>query len=135
MNKTVKLKSVAPRLTRTIAVLVLGGKIFEDECNHQYALLDAYDYFNLPEDDVFEEKSCEYVRENIEELIEYTYLRSLENTLACFSVFDDKVLIAHCKENLYSNYDLMKKYADEKSLMMAYHLTDLKSDDIVMVEF
>ena len=131
--KCVKLKDVAPNIDRTLAILVLGGKIFEDDYNHQYALLDAYNYFNLPEDDIIEEKSCDYIRENIEDLIDYTYISSLENTLACFSVFDGKVLVAHSKDNLYSNYDLMEKYADERNLVMGYHLDDLKSEDIVLI--
>ena len=131
--KRVKLNEFAPNLDRTSAILVLGGKIFEDDYNHQYALLDAYNYFNLPEDDVIEEKSCDYIRESIEGLIDYTYVSSLENTLACFSVFDRKVLVAHFKDNLYSNYDLIKDYADAKKLELAYYLDDLKSDDIVLL--
>lgn len=110
---------------REKAVLIYNGKIYEDEQNHQYALQKALEeYGDSVENYIEDERESDdipFIEGNIESLADYTLTKSIENELFTFSNFGNKYLVAHTKENLFLNLEMIKKYASENNLRLAYH--------------
>ena len=123
---------------REKAILIYRGKIYEDEQNHQYALQKALEeYGDSVENHIEDERennNISFIEGNIEALSDYTFKKSMENELFTFSNFGNKYLVAHTKENLFLNLELIKNYADKNNLKLAYHEDFLiNRNDIVII--
>lgn len=110
---------------REKAVLIYKGKIYEDEQNHQYALQKALEEYGDSVENYIEDEregdDIPFIEGNIEALADYTFTKSIENELFTFSNFGNKYLVAHTKENLFLNLEMIKNYASENNLRLAYH--------------
>lgn len=110
---------------REKAVLIYKGKIYEDEQNHQYALQKALEEYGDSVENYIEDEregdDIPFIEGNIEALADYTLTKSIENELFTFSNFGNKYLVAHTKENLFLNLEMIKNYASENNLRLAYH--------------
>lgn len=118
-------------LDRTVAILILNGKLFED-ANHQYALAQAYRYFDLT-DETLVETSDAYVERHLTRLCDETRRMSLENTLGCYSVYDDAYLIGHTRDNMELHASLLQAYAKEHHLTLGYY-QNFEDDSVVLME-
>lgn len=105
-------------LDRDIAVLIYKNKIYEDD-NHQFALERA-----LNEDGKSLNINLDY---DIDKASKLTHSLSEEGEIATFSVFTDydkeNYIIAHFKENLENNLELIKKYANNKKIKVGYFVS------------
>ena len=112
-------------MDRTTAILIYDNKIYCDD-NHQCALYTAltddgksfFDY--IGRNDINEENPVDYIYDNIDDIAEITDSKSKANEIFTFDIYDDKYIIAHYSDNLYSNLDLVLEYADMCGLRVGY---------------
>lgn len=112
-------------MDREVAVLIFNNKIYEHD-NHQFALKEAMD------DAGIEFYSYDYIDSNIDDFAVMTDEKSKNNEIFTFDNFDNKYLIAHYKDNLFLNLDIIKEYAKNNNLKIGY-FEDMNSDDAVVL--
>ncbi|EOU1990408.1 hypothetical protein C4D27_16855 [Clostridium perfringens] len=112
-------------MDRDLALLIFMGKIYEHD-NHQFALKDAMDEHGL------DFASFEEIDKNIDKYAKFTNNKSKTNEISTFSVFDEEYLIAHYKDNLFENLDIIKKYAEEKNYKVGYFI-DFEGGDCILI--
>lgn len=105
---------------RLFAILIIDGKVYESELNHQDCLELYFIENNIP-------FSFDYKNDfdnALNEAEKYTSVMKEEHKMYGFDVFDGSqfgiILVANDKETYKSNEEWFRKYAMEHNYAMAY---------------
>lgn len=98
---------------RLIAFLIIDGRVYESDCDHQECLAMYYeDIGKTPEIDCSSEKFHE-------KAVKVTYELKESHEAYGFDLFqtysDEYILLAHDKETMDANLEWMKKYQKENA--------------------